>query len=79
MSFQQKNNTGALFRSQKGDNPKRPDYRGTANVDGLDYNLSAWLQKSKKGETYMSLKLEPKEGQQRREPGSDDDLSDLPF
>ena len=55
------NNTGALFRNDKGDNPKRPDYKGNATVDGAEYKISAWLQKSKKdGSTFMSLKLERK-------------------
>ena len=43
----------ALFRNDKGDNPKRPDYRGAITVNGLTYKMSAWLTKDKKGQTYM--------------------------
>ena len=52
-------NSGALFKNDKGGNEKRPDYRGTLNVDGKDYDLSAWLKSSKKGDKYMSLSVQP--------------------
>ena len=40
-------NTFALFKNDKGDNPKRPDYRGTMNVDGKEYVVSGWLRTAK--------------------------------
>ena len=30
-------NTFVLFKNDKGSNPKRPDYAGTANVDGIGF------------------------------------------
>ncbi len=39
----------ALFRNIKGDNPKRPDYRGTIQINGVKYELSGWLKDSPKG------------------------------
>ena len=32
--------SGVLFKNDKGDNPKRPDYRGSITVAGVDYNIS---------------------------------------
>lgn len=55
-------NSGALFKNDKeGGNPKWPDYRGSVNVDGVDYWLDAWIRKSKKGTTFMSLRVKPKQ------------------
>ena len=54
-------NSGVLFKNDKGNNPKRPDYRGSLNVGGTDYNISGWIRKSKKtGDSFMSLKIEAK-------------------
>jgi hypothetical protein len=51
-------NKGSLFKNDKGDNPKRPDYQGKINIDGTDYKLSAWLQTPKNGGAkYMALKV----------------------
>lgn len=55
-------NRGVLFKNDVRDNPKRPAYRGTINVGGTDYNLSAWIRESQKtGDKYMSLSVEPKQ------------------
>ena len=57
-------NTGALFKNDKGDNEKRPDYKGSVNIDGSDYWLSAWIKTKKDGSgKFMSLKAERKEQQ----------------
>jgi uncharacterized protein (DUF736 family) len=58
---------GALFKNDKtGGNPNWPDYRGSINVGGTEFWLNAWIKKSKKGDTYMSLSVKPKqEGGQR--------------
>ena len=54
-------NSGVLFKNDKGDNPKRPDYRGSIAVVGVDYNISGWIRESKKtGDKFLSLKVEPK-------------------
>lgn len=56
------NMTGALFKNEKGENEKRPDYRGLCEIAGFEYTISAWLNKSSNGATYMKLKFEPKAG-----------------
>ena len=55
-------NRGALFKNNKQGNERRPDYTGTLNVAGIDYQLSAWLKSSKGGDKYMSLSVQPKRG-----------------
>jgi hypothetical protein len=81
-------NRGALFKNRK-DNPNWPDYKGSLNVAGIDYWLSAWIKKDKNGATYMSLSVKPKEDKPVDAPATapkaaatvaaaDDDL-DIPF
>lgn len=54
-------NRGVLFENDKGDNPKRPDYKGSINVEGKEYWLSMWEKVSKANQSYYSLTVEPKE------------------
>lgn len=70
-------NTGVLFKNDKGDNPKRPDYTGKINVGGKEYRLSAWLKDSQSGKKFMSLsvsELEQKAEPAQEVPQIDDEL-----
>ena len=52
----EKDNRGFLFpKQQKTD--KHPNLTGRINVEGKEYSLSAWKQKSKKGADYLSLSV----------------------
>jgi uncharacterized protein (DUF736 family) len=54
--------SGALFKNDKGDNPKRPDYRGSyTDENGVEFNVSAWIKTSAKGVTFMSFTMQLKE------------------
>jgi hypothetical protein len=62
-------NSGILTRNDKQGNENRPDYRGSINVDGVDYWLSAWIKEGRDGtklagQKYMSLSVQPKEVRQ---------------
>lgn len=74
-------NSGALFKNAEKATDKHPDYRGTINVDGTEYWLSAWLKKSKAGATYMSLAVKVKEEKPApaKKSGFEDMKDDLPF
>lgn len=55
------NMKGVLFPNDKQGNDRRPDYRGSAVIEGVDYNISVWVKKSKKsGDEYLSLSFEKK-------------------
>lgn len=54
---------GVLFKNDKKQSDKHPDYKGNGEVNGVEVWISAWIQKSKKGVSYMSLQFENKEGQ----------------
>ena len=67
MSTYDNTNSGAIFVNDKGDNPKRPDRKGSLNVEGVEYWISGWM-REKDGEPYMSLKVERKEKQGEKKP-----------
>jgi hypothetical protein len=74
-------NRFALFKNDKGDNPKRPDYTGKINVGGTEYRMSAWIREGQKGK-FMSGSIDPIEQQQSRPaptPDPFDDGSEIPF
>jgi uncharacterized protein (DUF736 family) len=77
-------NSGVLFKNDKGDNPKRPDYRGSANWNGAEFDISGWVNESKKdGKKFLKLKFEPKKAAPKaiRAPVMDesDPNDDIPF
>ena len=58
----EKKGQGSLNKNDKGDNDKRPDYWGKAEVDGVKYSLSAWINKNDDGSTWLWLSFTtPKE------------------
>ena len=63
------NNSGILFKNDKWtEGSNLPRYRGTAVVDGVDYEIASWIKDGKKGK-FMTLSFQKKE---RAEPEPDD-------
>ena len=60
MSYEPKDLSGALFKNDKEGNDKRPDYRGDCFINGVEYQIGAWLKTSNSGTKFMSLKFEEK-------------------
>lgn len=54
MSYEQRDNSGVLFRNDKEGNEKRPDYTGKAMVNGEMVEMSAWIKDGKNGK-FMSI------------------------
>lgn len=59
-------NRGVLFKNDRKENDKHPDYKGQIDVDGTEFWLSAWIKESAKGK-FMSLSIQPKQ-ERRAEP-----------
>jgi uncharacterized protein (DUF736 family) len=57
---------GALFKNDKKQNDKHPDYKGQCEIGGQKLWISAWINKSKAGETYMKLHFEYPQGEEPR-------------
>ena len=77
MAFEQKDNTGALFKNERKEG-KGPDYKGDITVDGTAYWIAGWLKESKNGKKYMSLAVTAKDAdrdvkqhESRKEPAED--------
>lgn len=89
MSDYDNTNSGALFKNDRKEKPNHPDYKGSLDVEGAQFWVSAWIKEGKKGR-FMSLALTPKEEQKPaprqaqkpagRAPTSFDDMpDDIPF
>ena len=79
--MEKRDNSGVLFRNEKKDNDRAPEYKGNITVNGQDYWLSAWIKEGKSGK-FMGLALSPKEQQAKpseRSKATNFDDSDLPF
>lgn len=76
-------NRGSLFKNDRKDDAKFPDYKGSINVDGTDYWLSAWIKVSKDGNKFMSLSVKNKNADASLQPKKkvkQEELDDLmPF
>jgi hypothetical protein len=76
-------NSGSIAKNDKGDNPKRPDYKGSCEVDGVAYWIAAWVKKGDKG-PFLSLSFDPKEKKAEKPPATTGDFDlgnddEIPF
>jgi hypothetical protein len=78
----QRDNSGVLFKSDKIENERSPQYKGNITVEGKDYWISAWVKEGKSGK-FMGLAVSPKEEYKpkpsERSKVTNFDDSDLPF
>ena len=83
MSEPQKPNSGFLMKNKKQRDDSDPGYQGSINVDGKDFWLSEWLNTSKAGEKYFSVRVNPKKADPgappKSEPTSQSVDEDVPF
>lgn len=58
MSFN-KENSGTMSANRNKLSDKHPDYKGKAQIDGVEYWVSAWVKKNEGG-TFLSLAFDRK-------------------
>lgn len=68
---------GALFKNTKATGEKHPPYTGSIQIDGITYNLSAWVNESPKAGKYFSIKAEKRTNKNQQNKNEPED--DLPF
>jgi hypothetical protein len=61
MSYEQKDNSGSLFKNDRKETEKHPDRKGSALIDGVAYWVSGWVKHDKNGNPWMSLSFQKKE------------------
>lgn len=62
MAYETKDNTGSLFRNNKRESDKHPEFNGSVRIDGHDMWVSAWVRETKTGQKYFSLAFKRKDG-----------------
>jgi hypothetical protein len=82
MAYELKEMQGSLFKNNKKTTELQPDYTGKIKVNGVELQLSAWVAKTKAGETYLNIKA--KEAMPIGNTSSQDNFgakggTDLPF
>jgi uncharacterized protein (DUF736 family) len=65
MAGQDRDMSGVLFKNDRRENDRQPDYNGRIQVNGEDFWLSAWIKEGKSGVKFMSLAVKPKDAEQR--------------
>ena len=88
MAYEQKDNSGSLFKNDKKEKDTHPDYKGTVKIGGVEYWQNAWV-KETNGRKYFSQSFTPKDAKPQSESKPDkqsqqsnepvDDGSGLPF
>ena len=80
--MEQKDNTGAIFKNDYKKTDSQPDYKGKCLVDGKEKEVAMWLNESKAGKKYFSVKFSlpyQAEVEQGGEFPMQEEGSDLPF
>lgn len=61
MSYEAKAGQFNLFKNNKKQNEKQPDFKGDGmDLSGTEILIAAWQKKTKNGDTYFSVKLSKK-------------------
>ena len=62
MAYEQRDNSGSLFKNHKKTADNSPDLTGSITVAGVQYYLSGWRKTSSKGVQFVSLAVKEKDG-----------------
>lgn len=59
--YQQKDNSGSIFKNERKEQENHPDGKGSALIDGVEYWISSWNRTSSSGKQFRSLSFQRKE------------------
>ena len=73
------NNSGIISKNDRKEQPNHPDYKGSAEVSGTKFWISAWIKERKDGSgKFLSLSF-TEQDQQKTQTSSSVSESDAPF
>ena len=49
------NNTGAIFKNDRKETDRHPDYNGSCEINGVEMWMSAWIKTSKNGKKFNNV------------------------
>jgi len=79
MPYEQRDNSGSLFKIDEKESDRHPDYTGKAMVGGTEYRLAGWLKEARSGKRYLSLAFSvPEEGKRTPRAEKKDEV-DIPW
>ena len=78
--MENRDNSGVLFKNDRKESEKHPDYKGYLTVNNQEFWLSAWIKEGKTGK-YMGLAISPKEEYQPKQAPKKANIADedVPF
>lgn len=85
MAYEQRDNTGSLFKNERREKDTHANARGSALIDGVEYWVDAWTNEARDGSKYQSLKFKRKDaaqtynGSTRSQPASFPIDDEVPF
>lgn len=80
MAYEQKDNSGALFRNDRKESDSHPDYKGDAKIGGVVYWVSGWINEKKgDGTKYLKLSYKAKDQPTAEAPKPAAQAADDPF
>lgn len=82
MAYELKNLQGSLFKNDRKETEKQPDYNGSCMIGGLEFWISAWIKRQEGKKTFMSLAFTEKDGAPKATtstPAPANDSDDVPF
>jgi len=79
MAYELEDGKMSLFKNDKGDNPKRPDYTGKGMYKGEEVHLSMWKSTSKNGLEYLSGRINPPYNGESGSTTSSASVDDVPW
>jgi hypothetical protein len=53
--------SGAIYKNDYKKAPNQPDYRGTIQINGVQYDQALWIKKTKDGKSFFSTSLSVKD------------------
>ena len=60
MAYEQRDNSGSIFKNDYKKTSAQPDYTGNGMFNGVEGKISAWLKDGQRGK-YLSLAFTPKD------------------